>query len=257
VSDPLNGAVLTRNGGDTLYVQLARILREAIVDGRYAAGTLLPSEHELCRAFDVSRPVVRQALDQLAQEGHVYRVRGKGTFASDRKLDSALMQVGAGSERDTVRFRDRLRTQVRETATIAADVEVARLLNVKVGADVHRIVRLRQLDGEPLCVLESFLPAHPFPGLLDRSLEDASLYETIEGAYGREITEITRTIESTRASAEDAPLLGVAPGEPCLVVRSLASAGNGAALEWSYVRYRGDRIALTTTFSSRAPGAER
>lgn len=37
-------------------------LRGAIERGEYAVGDKLPSEAELCRALEVSRPVLREAL---------------------------------------------------------------------------------------------------------------------------------------------------------------------------------------------------
>lgn len=44
----------------------------------------LPSEHELCRQFDLSRVTVRLALGDLENRGLIYRRHGKGTFAHGR-----------------------------------------------------------------------------------------------------------------------------------------------------------------------------
>jgi GntR family transcriptional regulator len=251
-SNPFAGATVSRSAGRLLYRQLADILVEAIESGRCPVGSALPSENELCRLFAVSRPVVRQALDVLSQERRVYRVHGKGTFVAERKLDSFLMQVGTGPERDTIRFRDRLRTRLLERALLVADLELSQRLQLNAGAAVVRLLRLRLLDGEPLCLLESYVSSALVPGLLERDLEDRSLYEVLETSFGITIADITRKIEAANLGEQDADRLRAKAGEAGLVVTSLATASNGAPLEWSRACYRGDRIALTTHFS---PGA--
>ncbi|WP_405558018.1 FadR/GntR family transcriptional regulator [Streptomyces sp. NBC_01171] len=55
-------------------------LRGAIERGEYAIGDKLPSEAELCRTLEVSRPVVREALRALHTMGLTVSRTGKGTF---------------------------------------------------------------------------------------------------------------------------------------------------------------------------------
>ncbi len=67
-----------------LYRQLEEILKEAIRRGEFRPGDRLPTEMELCEIFGVSRITVRQALNELAREGFLYRQQGSGTFVNDR-----------------------------------------------------------------------------------------------------------------------------------------------------------------------------
>ena len=55
-------------------------LRDAIERGDYAVGDKLPSEAELCRTLEVSRPVLREALRALQTMGLTVSKTGKGTF---------------------------------------------------------------------------------------------------------------------------------------------------------------------------------
>ena len=55
-------------------------LFHAILTGKLAPRTRLPSELQLATFFQVSRPVVRQALDQLRHDQLIESVRGSGTF---------------------------------------------------------------------------------------------------------------------------------------------------------------------------------
>ncbi|MDF0600281.1 FadR/GntR family transcriptional regulator [Psychromarinibacter sp. C21-152] len=55
-------------------------LNRAIKSGAYAADERLPTEHDLAAEFQVSRPVIREALRRLRDNGLVYSRRGAGSF---------------------------------------------------------------------------------------------------------------------------------------------------------------------------------
>ncbi|MBP0444810.1 FadR family transcriptional regulator [Roseomonas sp. SSH11] len=66
--------------GDQLYGQIL----EQIVSGTYKEGDKLPSESQICQAFQVSRPTVREALMRLHADGLVATRQGSGTFVQKR-----------------------------------------------------------------------------------------------------------------------------------------------------------------------------
>jgi len=65
---------------DTLYGRLM----QQLASGLYNEGDRLPTEKELCTVFDVSRPVVREALMRLQADGLVVARQGAGTFVKKR-----------------------------------------------------------------------------------------------------------------------------------------------------------------------------
>lgn len=73
---------IDRNAPIPVYFQLKTLLLEQIVEGRYGPGERLPTEHELCREFGISRTPVTRALSELAEEGVVVRRRRRGTFVN-------------------------------------------------------------------------------------------------------------------------------------------------------------------------------
>jgi DNA-binding LacI/PurR family transcriptional regulator len=76
------------------YRTLAESWRRDIRDGRWADGVALPTERELADLHAVSRPTVRQALDQLERAGLLRREQGRGTFVAPRPTTGPL-PVGA------------------------------------------------------------------------------------------------------------------------------------------------------------------
>ncbi|MDJ0755119.1 MAG: PLP-dependent aminotransferase family protein [Ardenticatenaceae bacterium] len=85
-----------------LYRQIYRGVRGAIVDGRLAAGTKLPSTRDLASIWDVSRNTLRNAFDQLIAEGYLEAIVGRGTFVIPQPLRSAPspQTLSSQSERD-------------------------------------------------------------------------------------------------------------------------------------------------------------
>jgi len=79
-TSPLRNAPARRRGrlGDQVYGKLL----EQIVSGRYAVGDRLPGENDLAERFEVSRPVVREALNRLQADGLVTSRQGSGTFVA-------------------------------------------------------------------------------------------------------------------------------------------------------------------------------
>lgn len=75
------------------HEQIARQLRDELVEGRYGEEGRMPSEAQLVRRFSVSRPTVARALQSLVEEGLLERRAGSGTFVK--------MGADQGSQRAT------------------------------------------------------------------------------------------------------------------------------------------------------------
>lgn len=73
-------------------------LRGAIERGEYAIGDKLPSEAELCRTLEVSRPVLREALRALQTMGLTVSRTGKGTFVVANAVEDPTFGDYAASD---------------------------------------------------------------------------------------------------------------------------------------------------------------
>ncbi len=75
-------AELDRESDVPLYFQLAAALKVMLEVGTWEAGTRLASERELEEKFNVSRAVIRPALDLLVGDGAIVRIKGSGAFVA-------------------------------------------------------------------------------------------------------------------------------------------------------------------------------
>jgi len=65
-------------------------IQKSIKSGAYAVDERLPPEHALAAEFQVSRPVVREALRRLRDQGLIYSRRGAGSFVREQGIREPL-----------------------------------------------------------------------------------------------------------------------------------------------------------------------
>ena len=79
-------AELKPSGQVPLHLQLRNVLDRAVDESGLAHGDRIWSESQLMRRYDVSRHVVRQALNQLVLEGRLSVRKGAGYFVNRRRV---------------------------------------------------------------------------------------------------------------------------------------------------------------------------
>jgi GntR family transcriptional regulator len=221
------------------YQQLKRILAADIETSR-DEGDLLPSESEMCRAYSVSRTVVRQALAELESEGLVLKVKGKGTYVTGRKLNTSFVQHSLGFYDSMVRAGYAVRSEVLTLRTEPCGVRLAGLVEIAVGDEVVRFDRVRSIDERPVQVVRTVLPARLFPGLADLDMTDRSLYHVLADSYGVRPATGHRAIDATALDSEDARHLHAPAGQPALRIESVTRSADGVVFEYYTAVYRGD-----------------
>ncbi|MBY6261228.1 FadR family transcriptional regulator [Azospirillum sp. 412522] len=80
VSDGREGAPLLRTRQTPLVTRIYQLLLAQISAGDFQPDERLPGENELAARFQVSRPVVRDALKRLRNDGLIYSRQGAGSF---------------------------------------------------------------------------------------------------------------------------------------------------------------------------------
>lgn len=232
---------IDRGSALPFYGQLRDILVSRLGGDDWQPGDKLPSEGELCDYYSVSRTVVRQALDELAREGLIHKVKGKGSYVSEHRLDATFVQRAAGFHEDVVRAGHTVTSKTLEQKIVPASVRAAAQLGLAVGEPVIKLDRLRSVDGHLIQVVRTLMPARRFPGLEEIDLTDRSLYETLDKQYGVRPHGGRRTITAIPASDDDARLLQVKPGAPLLLVESVTWTSDEVPFEYFLASYRGDR----------------
>ena len=214
-----------------LYAQIRELVMNRLASGQWAPGTLLPAEPRLAQELGVSQGTVRKALDELAAQNLLVRRQGKGTYVASYTPDRALFHFFQIVGDDGVRALPGSRLVSRRTGT--ATREERDHLGLAAGAPVLRIVRVRELERKPVLVERITVASALFPGLVETPREQIpnTLYALYERAYGVSVTRAVEQLRAVVADAEDARLLGLAPGAPLLQIERTAYGHAGNPVE--------------------------
>ena len=82
--------IISSVSGEPIYEQIKNQIRSAVMSGELEAGEALPSLRKLAKELRVSVLTVTRAYNELADEGVVQNIQGKGTFVMDK--GNELMQ---------------------------------------------------------------------------------------------------------------------------------------------------------------------
>jgi GntR family transcriptional repressor for pyruvate dehydrogenase complex len=110
---------------ESLRSQVYTTLKEKLMQGVWQEGEKLPSEHEFCAMFGVSRVTVRAALQQLEILGLVETKQGGGTFVKEfsvsRNMDTLHPLIQLHQNQDLITVMEYRKIVEKGTAGLARE----------------------------------------------------------------------------------------------------------------------------------------
>lgn len=240
--------------GVPLHEQISSWLRGKIEGGEWGPDTQLPSEHDLCDAFAVSRVTVRRALQTLEADGLIFRRQGLGSFVCERRVAQGLVRLTDFAQ-DMARAGMQASSVVLHRANEPCPAPIAERLGMEPGATVLRLERLRLGDGEPVALDRTWIPPFYAQLLEGRDLAGETLYRTLERDHGIPVLSGRYRITAATADTATAAHLGVEPGEALLVMERTTRTVGERAIYFQRRYYRGDRMAYELELA-REPGLQ-
>lgn len=255
----LDASLLDRTSFVPLYYQLQEVLKERIESGHWKPDDALPSEFELAERFGVSRVVVRQALAILEDDRQIVRVKGRGTFVAQAKLDAragGLARLLATPRPVGVSIKV---LDVRETG-------VEDSIRVKLGCrpeqQVLRTTTVLSLRSVPLAITYSFFRRKEVEWLEEAAHPGRDLPPNLVlRDIGVELAHSEISIETSQCGQFEADRFGVPHRSPVFLVlcAEYRSTGRGARtvpFEVARAEYRGDLVKFDLEVSASGRGIE-
>lgn len=209
------------------------------------AGDRIPTEAELCAAFGVSRPSVREALRLLEQERLVITEHGRGRFVTAaaalniarpitvfESISQMLAALGYAAQ-----------TQVLSARTILAadDPKAAAALGLQADADIFVLERLREAEGQVLVYSIDVVPLTLLGAVPDTAGLTGSVNELLAKTGQKPV------MSSANVAAVFLPagvLTGPASAEPWLLVSETCLSETGTPVLYARDYHRGSLISF-------------
>ncbi len=206
-------------GSRPRYQLLATRLREEIQTGRYAVGSLMPTEMEISAQYNVSRSTVREAIRRLQSAGLVSRRPGVGTRIESAAPVAIYSQFGSSIE-ELVENAKEVKMSVTKSEDVTVDQDLADKLRCRPNQRFLRLEGLVRSAGRrssrPYYWVEIYVAA-AYSGIRDFiSGHNGLVASLIEQHYQEPIAEIRQEVTATQTSAPIAKVLSVATNAPAL-----------------------------------------
>ncbi len=231
------------------YMRVYNTLKRQILEGEYAIGSLLPTESELEKLFDVSRTTIRKAVEILSREGFLEAQQGRGTKVLDYNTSQNLNVVTSTSE--TLERRGyRINTKNMHIDRMPAHGRLATDLGVEEGSEVVRVQRIQLADDVPIAIMKNYLKPSFVPGIEAHSNRFTGLYDFLQDHYDIAIDAAQDRITAKNASYEEAQMLDVPVGT-ALVYLSRTCYQDGIAVDVDHVSIVGGRYEFEVFMKGR------
>jgi GntR family transcriptional regulator len=247
------GRGIDRSSYEPAYIQLVNILKRAIASGQYQAGDQLPTEGDLCAAYDVSPMTVRRAIGMLLDQGAVSTTRGRGTFVQPLRLAKATFDL---SEFHDLLADEAVTARMIEVRVLPAGPRAAANLGVPDGTKVVSMRRILQRGEEPLIYHRESLVYDPRRPIVEAELDVTALRDLFEGGAGAGPKRGELILHASSLTESEAPHLQQPVGQPAWVLEHIFYGYDEKPLSWGCFICRGDLLQFRASVGAPRPEDE-
>ncbi|MFD2741694.1 GntR family transcriptional regulator [Sulfitobacter aestuarii] len=197
------------------YKRIMDDIRARIASEEFLAGGRIPSESMLVQRFGVSRMTVNRALRELESEGILTRIQGVGTFVSEARNESAVLEIRDIAEEISMDGRQHSCRCL--TAEKSSAPRINSLLGLPGNALHFRTLLLHFGDDAPVLLEERFVNPGFAPDFLQVDFSTTTAHAHLMGLGTLQGAE--HVFEAEAIESDAAGWLQVPPGTPCLLLR--------------------------------------
>lgn len=220
-----------------LWVQVMNDLSNHMVLAT-PVGAPIPSETELQQRYQVSRVVIRRAVDELCRIGLLRKEQGRGTFVQLGPIEDRIGDISSWTS-IVSRSGRRPSTGSREVQTIGLPHELAAIFTAGT-TEVVRVCRVRLIDDVPVTLATGYIPKELVPNVTAFAAHE-SLYRALE-ALGIQLARATQIIRARAATATEAEALLVERDFPLIQVERISLDQSGRPIVFDVTTSRGDVV---------------
>ncbi|CAG9242797.1 UTRA domain-containing protein [Paraburkholderia caribensis] len=196
------------------YQQLKAYVLSMIESEQWRAGAMIPTEQDLCKEFALSRMTVNRALRELVTEGVLTRVRGRGTFVTDRRHQSTLIEIR--SIADEIRGRGNVHSSKVLSLERTKDPMALQMLEMPPGSTAFHSLIVHFENDVPVQLEDRHVNSLVFPDYINQDFEAQTPNEYLTRLAPAQGAQYWVTARVATAAVRQALMMEI--GEPCLVL---------------------------------------
>lgn len=245
----MEGKMINKYSNVPLYSQLKNLIIEKIDKGEYKEETKIPSEQELCDLFDISRPTVRQAINELTTNGYLYKEKGKGTFVARTKSKVDIKSYTGFTDSILDSQEPSHHNIVQMSVSDGSSIGIAEdIFGSSIGhSQQHGFAEIKYLVKQKNDILSynvSYIPISMFPTIIDDIKAGKPSFEILRGKYPLLPVKSKSNMEIIYTTQEEARYLQVQTGSALIKVENILFSKSGQAVEYIMAKYRADKCKL-------------
>lgn len=226
---------------------LYETLRNHILSGLYAEGSLLPSENELSVLHKITRPTVRHALETLVKDGLILKKQGKGSIVRKPPQNIGILSISGTASAVGVKY---LKTDILQAPVVKnwpADFPFELSEQEKQTGCVY-MERLRYVDDKPVFYDINHLPNFHIPRITSRTFENKSLFEILRKHYEIEITGGEQKLKAIKPELKIREILKLKPSQPVLYIERKLSTNKEGFFIYSTIYFNTEKHSISGVF---------
>ncbi|GEN86145.1 trehalose operon repressor [Oceanobacillus sp. FSL W8-0428] len=223
------------------YLIIYQEMAQKIEKETFKANEFLPSENELAEQYQTSRETIRKALNLLAQNGYIQKIRGKGSTVIERnKFDFPVSGLVSFKELAD-KMGEKPITTVHQCAKVSANEFIQKQLKLADNQEVWEIIRTRSFSGQRVILDKDYLITRTVQHI-SKDIAEASIYDYLENNLGLIISFAKKEIIVEEPTAEDHELLDLEGFYNVVVIKNYVYLDDATLFQYTESRHRPDKF---------------
>ncbi|MFD1388744.1 trehalose operon repressor [Oceanobacillus oncorhynchi subsp. oncorhynchi] len=223
------------------YVLIYQEMVQKIEKETFKANEFLPSENELAEQYQTSRETIRKALNLLAQNGYIQKIRGKGSTVIERnKFDFPVSGLVSFKELAD-KMGEKPITTAHQCAKVSANDFIQKQLKLKDNQEVWEIIRTRSFSEQRIILDKDYLITKTVP-YISKDIAETSIYNYLEKELGLIISFAKKEIIVEEPTAEDRELLDLEGFHNIVVIKNYVYLDDATLFQYTESRHRPDKF---------------
>jgi GntR family transcriptional regulator, histidine utilization repressor len=235
---------ITPSSSSSLHQRILSEIEEKILSGEWPPGYRIPFEHELTEHYQCSRMTVNKVLTQLASAGLIERRRKAGSFVTQPRLQSAVLEISE-IKAEVAALGLSYHHEVIERHQRRPKASDRELLGPNVKGPILDLVCHHFGGSRPFCLEERLINSAAVPEVLEEKFKTIAPGSWLVSQVPWSSAE--HRIRASQANQRTAKILNIPVNTACLIIER-RTFSEGKPITFVRLTYPGNRHELVAHF---------